>query len=143
MSTTTDPQRQTLELAAADGSRWAPASNLRYAAAVLQYAYPIFLLCFFLAAFTARSILASNSNHNIAKPTTTGPGGKPLPATDPTRNFVKKKAHDDVSHSQKLVFNWLSLLAALTFVGNAAIVIAHALIKRKEHVWAGKQVVVR
>jgi len=125
-----------------DDARWEHAVTLRRIVTVVQYAYPILLLVFFLAAFTARSILSSNSNSNITKPTTTGPGGKPLPATDPTRNFVKKTVHDDVTHSQKLLFNWLSALAAVTFVGSAVVMIAHALIYRAEQWWSGKQVVV-
>lgn len=132
-----------LELSSAAASAWAhPNDTLHKAVRVLQYAYPIVLLFFFLAAFTARSILSSNSNTNIAKTTQTGPGGKPLPATDPTRNFVKRKVGDDVTQSQKRVFEWLSLTAALTFVANAINVIVHALIKRKEHWWCGQHTVV-
>lgn len=123
-------------------SRWPNATRFRAIAKVLNYAYPIFLLVFFLAAFTVRSIISSNSNSNISKPTQTGPGGKPLPATDPTRNFVKKTAHDDVTQSQKRVFEWLSLAAALTFVGNSINVVVHALYARKEHWWCGQHVVV-
>jgi hypothetical protein len=122
--------------------RWEHAGTLRQLLVVLQYAYPLFMLCFFLAAFTLRSIAASNSNTNIAKPTTTGPGGKPLPATDPTRNFVKKTVHDDVTQTQKRVFEWLSLAAALTFFGNSVLVIAQALAKQSEQWWCGKPVVV-
>lgn len=118
------------------------AAALAAAVAAVHYASPIVLLVFFLAAFTLRSIAASNSNANIAQPTTTGPGGKPLPATDPTRNFVKKTAHDDVTPAQKSVFEWLSLAAALTFVGNSVVVVAHALVEKKEHYWAGKAVVI-
>ena len=99
---------------------------------VLQYAYPIFMLIFFLAAFTTRSIAASNAGANIVKPTTTGPGGKQLPATDPTRNFVKKAVHDDVTPTQKRVFEWVSYATALTFIGNSVVVIAHSLFM-KEH----------
>jgi hypothetical protein len=132
-----------LDLFADDASRWSYAAALRTTVTVLQYAYPIFMLIFFLAAFTIRSIAASNSNANIAKPTTTGPGGKPLPATDPTRNFVKKAVHDDVTQTQKRVFEWLSLATALTFIGNSVLVIAHSLVMKKEHWWAGKSVVVR
>ncbi|KAH7347047.1 hypothetical protein BKA66DRAFT_432964 [Pyrenochaeta sp. MPI-SDFR-AT-0127] len=130
-----------VELLAAD-QKWSHADALRSLVTVLQYAYPIVMLFFFLAAFTFRSIAASNSNSNIAKPTTTGPGGKPLPATDPTRNFVKKTAHDHVTQAQKTVFEWLSLAAALTFVGNSVVIIAHALVEKKEHYWAGKAVVI-
>jgi hypothetical protein len=115
---------------------------LQTSLAVLQYAYPIFILIFFLAAFTIRSIAASNANANIAKPTTTGPGGKPLPAIDPTRNFVKKAVHDDVTQTQKRVFEWVSLATALTFIGNSVLAIARSLVMKKEHWWAGKSVVV-
>lgn len=126
-----------------DGSRWTHAHGVRSVATVLQYAYPIFMLVFFLVAFTVRSIAASNTNSNVSKPTTTGPGGKPLPATDPTRNFVKKTVHDDVTQTQKRVFEWLSLAVTLTFLGNSVLVIAHALARRNDHWWAGKSVVVR
>ncbi|KAJ4299932.1 ATP-binding cassette-type vacuolar membrane transporter Hmt1 [Kalmusia sp. IMI 367209] len=125
-----------------DQQPWALAGAVRSALTVVQYAYPVFLLFFFLLAFTLRSIAASNSNSNVAKPTTTGPGGKPLPATDPTRNFVKQTDHDDVTHSQKLLFTWLSVFAAATFVGSAALSVAHAVIKQTENWWAGNHVVV-
>jgi ABC-type transport system involved in Fe-S cluster assembly fused permease/ATPase subunit len=132
-----------LELAAAVASDWEQRNTrLQHAVTVLQYAYPIVILLFFLVAFTARSIIASNSNTNVSKPTTTGPGGKPLPATDPTRNFVKREANDDVTQSQKRVFEWLSLAVALTFAGNAANVIVHALYARNDNWWCGKHVVV-
>ncbi|KAL5397253.1 hypothetical protein PMIN03_012898 [Paraphaeosphaeria minitans] len=107
---------------------------------VVQYSYPVFFLVFFLVACTVRSIAASNSN--VTKPTTTGPGGKPLPTTDPTRNFVKKATHNDVTHSQKLLFTWLSLFAAATFVGNAAVSVTHALVDQTDTWWAGNHVVV-
>ncbi|KAH7121162.1 hypothetical protein B0J11DRAFT_58884 [Dendryphion nanum] len=116
--------------------------QLHLAVKILSYTYPIFILVFFLAAFTARSIFASNSNSNVATPTTTGPGGKLLPATDPTRNFVKKTATDDVTPSQKRLFEWLSLATALTFVGNAINIIVHALVCRYEQWWCGQHVVI-
>ena len=122
--------------------RWEHASILHRVLSILQYVYPLFMLFFFLAAFTIRSIAASNSNANIAKPTTTGPGGKPLPATDPTRNFVKKTVQDDVTQTQKRVFEWVSLAAALTFFGNSVLVISQALAKQSEQWWCGKPVVV-
>ncbi|USP76339.1 ABC transporter aclQ [Curvularia clavata] len=125
-----------------DDDRWAYARSVRAVIAILQYAYPIVMLVFFLAAFTYRSIAVSKSNSNIAKPTTTGPGGKPLPATDPTRNFVKKTLHDDVTHTQKRLFEWVSLATAFTFVGNSVLVVAHALVEKQQHWWAGKAVVI-
>ncbi|KAH6639666.1 hypothetical protein C7974DRAFT_432165 [Boeremia exigua] len=122
--------------------RWEHAPALHRVLTVLQYAYPLCMLVFFLAAFTIRSIAAVNSNTNIAQPTTTGPGGKPLPATDPTRNFVKKTAHDDVTPTQKRVFEWVSLAVALTFFGNSLLVIAQAVAKQSEHWWCGQPVVI-
>lgn len=136
------PLRQAHLTVQDDGQRWSYAGPVRDAIAVLQYAYPILMLVFFLAAFTIRSIAASKTNSNIAKPTTTGPGGKPLPATDPTRNFVKRTAHDDVTQTQKRLFEWVSLATAFTFVGNSVVVVAHALVEKQEHWWAGKAVVV-
>ncbi|KAF2469169.1 uncharacterized protein BDR25DRAFT_229918 [Lindgomyces ingoldianus] len=131
-----------LELSAAE-ARWVRNRTLQSILAILQYAYPIFLLFFFLTAFTLRSILASNTNtNNIRKTTQRGPGGKPLPITDPTRNFVKKQVNDDVTPSQKRLFEWLSLAAALTFVGNSTNVIIHALTARKEHWWCGQAVAI-
>ncbi|RMZ68559.1 Heavy metal tolerance [Pyrenophora seminiperda CCB06] len=136
------PLRQAQLAVQDDGQRWSYAGPVRDTIAVLQYAYPIIMLVFFLAAFTTRSIAASKTNSNIAKPTTTGPGGKPLPATDPTRNFVKRTAHDDVTQTQKRLFEWVSLATAFTFVGNSVITVAHALVEKQEHWWAGKAVVI-
>lgn len=136
-------QQTSLGLSTSAASGWERRNKrLQTALAVLQYAYPIIMLLIFLAAITARSIWHSNSNPNVSKPSTTGPGGKPLPATDPTRNFVKRKVTDDVTPSQKRVFEWLSIFVALTFVGNSVNVIVHALLARKEHYWCGKPVVV-
>jgi hypothetical protein len=132
------------ELSSAPAVDWdARTKSLAVTLKILQYAYPIFMLVFFLAAFTTRSILSTNSNANITKTTQLGPGGNPLPATDPTRNFVKPKVSDDVSQTQKRVFEWLSLAAALSFIANAVNVITHAIYARDENWWCGKQVVVR
>ncbi|KAF2186780.1 vacuolar ABC heavy metal transporter-like protein [Zopfia rhizophila CBS 207.26] len=128
---------------AAEHSHWLRNRTIRSVLIVLHYAYPIFLLVFFLAAFTLRSIFtASNHNTNVPKPTQRGPGGKPLPVTDPTRNFVKKTVNDDVTHSQKRLFECISLAAAFTFVGNTINVIVHALYSRKEQWWCGQPVVI-
>ncbi|KAF2654985.1 hypothetical protein K491DRAFT_599724 [Lophiostoma macrostomum CBS 122681] len=132
-----------LQLSAASPANWdARNDTLRWAVTRLSYTYPIFLLVFFLVAFTARSVLSTKSNPNIAKTTQLGPGGKPLPQTDPTRNFVKKTVSDDVTLSQKRVFQWLSLAATLTFAANATNVIVHALYARKENWWCGAHVVI-
>lgn len=111
----------------------------------LHFAYPLILLVFFITTFTIHSIIASNrqSAHDRAEASEeqTGPGGKPLP---------KKKAVNgggnaevlDFSRPRKLLFEWLSLAAALTFVGNAVTVVAHALYSRSEQWWCGQATVV-
>lgn len=111
----------------------------------LHYAYPIVLLLFFLCAFTLQSIRASskrNSNGNGAPDQQLGPGGKPLPNLDPTRNAPKKPKHDDISRPRKLVFEWMSVVLALTFIGNTINVIVHALYDREEQWWCGQAMVV-
>ena len=121
--------------------RWGHASTVHSVLAILRYAYSPFILGFFLAALTLCSIAASRRNPGVVKSTATGPAGKRLPATDPTRNFMKKTVLDDVTQTQKRVFGWLSLATALTVVGNSVLVIAQALVKQSEHWWCGQSVV--
>lgn len=113
--------------------------------AYLHYASPLLLLFFFLLVFTARSIWsASNHNANATDGQLTGPGGKPLPGnTKQQASLRRDRAKDDITHNQKLLFEWVSVLTAFTFIGNAATVILHALINRKEGYWCGQAYVVR
>ena len=109
-----------------------------------HYASPIILLVFFLVAFTTHSILTA-SKEDVVQPDTgqTGPGGKPLPRTSsPTAKAAQEKKALDFSPSRKLLFIWLSVGVVLTFLGNAVIVIVHALLNRKENWWCGQAVVV-
>ncbi|KAF1990280.1 putative vacuolar ABC heavy metal transporter [Aulographum hederae CBS 113979] len=97
---------------------------------VLYYAYPILLLVFFLIAFTVRSIFTSETLSTVqdVPGSPTGPGGKALPKLDPLRGTRDKKSyHEDISRSRKLVFQWLSAIASLTFAADAANTICHAL----------------
>ena len=114
---------------------------------VVQYAYPVILLFFFLFVFTFRSIILSNSSKDSeplsSQPTQYGPGGKPLPRKTRRPEDQETDIPLDFSRSRKLLFNWLSVAACASFVANAVNVIAHALAKRKEGWWCGKEVVVR
>lgn len=112
---------------------------------IIQFAYPVVLVFFFLVVFTARSILsADNRNPDTPnEPQLLGPGGKPLPRSSAQRASSRKnKANEDVPRSQKLLFQWISVFVCLTFVGNAAVAILHALVNRKEGYWCGKAYVV-
>ena len=112
---------------------------------VLNYATPILLLFFFLAVFTLRSILAANNANtlgSVSPPVEYGPGGKPLPIKKTTPD-KKLLASLDFSRSRKLLFNWLSIVAAGTFLANAALVLLRTLVQRKDGWWCGKPYTVR
>lgn len=117
----------------------------RTAQDILTYthiAYPLILLVFFLTVFTLRSIFTASSDDSTQETEEQlGPGGKPLPKKTKRR---KDDTRDlDFSRSRKLLFEWVSLAAALTYVGDAITVIVHALYARKEEWWCGQSVVVR
>ena len=105
---------------------------------VLQFGYPIFLLFFFLLAFAARSVLtaAPADDEEQAPPRIQyGPGGKPLPVRSQSFRRVVPR---DFSRPRKLVFEWLSVALCLTWVGNATVVILHALYDREHGWWVGQ-----
>jgi ATP-binding cassette, subfamily B, vacuolar membrane transporter HMT1/ACLQ len=104
-----------------------------------HFAYPLIVLVFFLAAFTANSIWTASE---VAEPSNSnGPGGKPLPANKNTDSLRKlRKQQLEVGPLQKAVFNWLSIAVIATFVGNAVNVIVHALTERGW--WCGESVAV-
>jgi hypothetical protein len=112
---------------------------------VLQYAYPIVILFFFIFAFAAHSIASGKAaakaaaKANSARKVQYGPGGKPLPVR--SQSF-KKVLPRDFSPSRKLVFEWLTVGVLLTYVGNATIVILHALVHRRDKWWCGEAVTV-
>jgi hypothetical protein len=122
----------------ATSTPWIHVKAANDALRVLQFAYPITLLFFFIFAFTARSVLTappSNATEEQAPKIQYGPGGKPLPIR--TDSF-KKEVQRDFSRSRKLVFEWLSVGVCLTWIANAAVVILHALYDRKEQWWCGQ-----
>jgi len=121
---------------------WVSNSTAHTILRVLRYATPISLLFFFLFAFTLRSILTANRDQTLEiSSTETGPGGKPLPKRHAQLDKTIT-AQLDFSRSRKLLFDWLSVGAAVTFLANAGIVIAHSLIDRRDGWWCGESVVV-
>lgn len=105
---------------------------------VLQFSYPIVLLAFFLLAFAARSVFTAppRDDEEQTQPRVAyGPGGKPLPVR--SQSF-KRVVPRDFSRPRKLVFEWLSVALCLTWIGNAAVVIIHALYDRDEGWWCGE-----
>ncbi|KAL1304064.1 hypothetical protein AAFC00_000499 [Neodothiora populina] len=115
----------------------------------LHFAYPLILLAFFITTFTAHSIISANRAHkksvqdqNQTTDEHTGPGGKALPKKTGANAANDKKKVLDFSRPRKLLFEWLALGAALTFVGNAITVVTHALFSREEQWWCGQAVVI-
>ena len=107
---------------------------------VVHFSSPIILIIFFLTAFTAQSIATASTDHpNNPHDEQTGPGGKPLPSS---KKKPKERNTLDFSPARKLLFNWLSVGTCTTFVANAAVVILHALVDRKDHWWCGEAVAV-
>jgi len=97
--------------------------------------YPIVLLLLFFALFAAHGVLTASTDTSISRPppNITGPGGKPLPDT---RTSTEKKAQlPAFSITKRLSFIWLSVGLVLTFFGNAANIIVHAL---TEEWWCGE-----
>jgi hypothetical protein len=92
----------------------------RSVATGLQYTYPIVLLFVFLA---TSSITAPSSSSS-------------------QRLRTINTTHGDVTPIQKRFFKGLSLVTALTFVGNLVTAIAQDLVDKEEHYWAGKKLLV-
>lgn len=124
-----------------------PLASRRAATDILVYIHytsPIILLAFFLVAFTVHSISTASTDDIVhASPEQTGPGGKPLPkSTSPSARARREKQILDFSPTRKLLFAWLSVGAILTLVGNAVVVILHAVLDRQNHWWCGESVAV-
>lgn len=99
---------------------------------VVHFSYPVSLLLIFVVAFAAQGILSSAKP---ARPTVTGPGGKPLPQNQPSKEQKERLKQSGFSQNQKLLFCWLSIGHISTFLANAANVIVHALAERENGGW--------
>ncbi|KAF1351196.1 hypothetical protein BDV97DRAFT_165750 [Delphinella strobiligena] len=129
-----------------DSSAWLSNKTATELLKYLHFAYPLILLVFFITTFTIHSILSANNANDEEEQTSpseehTGPGGKALPKkTGPIGG--NKEEVLDFSRPRKLLFEWLALGAALSFVGNAITVVVHALYSRGEQWWCGQATVI-
>ena len=118
------------------------------AQAVLSYAHylsPPIIFLVFLTCFISRSVIKANRDNELKPlPQQTGPGGKPLPRTNSpsAKRQLLKTACPDFSPARKSLFIILHVLLLLTFVGNATIIVIHALAKREQEWWCGQAFVV-
>lgn len=126
------------------------ATLLHHAAAeriltTIQCSSPLILLIFFLVAFTIRSVHATapdvaKANGHASSEQLLGPGGKPLPQRALTGFKRIQDKNKDFPRSQKLIFQWFSVLATLTYLGSATFVVIHVFVDRGW--WCGQQQVV-
>ena len=110
----------------------------------IHFTSPIILLTFFLVAFVAHGIAtASKDVIVVVSKDQTGPGGKPLPQDNSASVQAKRtKQTLDLSPARKLLFVCLSVGTILTLVGNAVVVVLHAVLDRKNNWWCGQSVAV-
>lgn len=126
-----------------DAKQWVSSGSAQDLLLYVHFAYPPALLALFLVAFTVHSIATASKDTTITASTDqTGPGGKPLPKNTGTSARSKMTEITDFSRARKLLFDLLSVGVILTFVGNAVVVILHALIHRKDNWWCGQSVAV-
>ncbi len=110
----------------------------------VRYSYPVILLVFFLAATTTHAVVTASKDELVQPmPDQTGPGGKPLPRTLSPGAKKKTQQTIDFSPTRKLFFGWISVAAILTFLGDAVIIMVHALMDKENHWWCGQSAVVR
>ena len=106
---------------------------------VLQIAYPVVLLFFYLISFTIRSIATARNDNDLSQqPQQLGPGGKPLPTHN--HNIKEPPPADslDFSRARKLLFQWLTIGVLVSLGGNIVLVVTHALWEREEGWWCGQ-----
>ena len=109
-----------------------------------HFACPIILLVFFLIAFTTHSIVNAPKESRVTASTEPkGPGGKPLPKKKGAKAKADRQHNkDDFSPARKRLFNWIAFGSILTFIGNAVVVISHAIVDREDGWWCGQHVAV-
>ena len=124
---------------------WASNGTAQGILIYVHFASPLLLLVVFLVAFTTHSIVTAPKGSTVKVSTEQkGPGGKPLPQNKGLRAKADRKlCISEFSPARKLLFTWLSVGTILTFVGNAVVVIVHAIVKRGDSWWCGQHVAVR
>lgn len=125
-------------------TQWVADGTARDILYYTHFSYPPVLLAIFLIVFTAHSVITASKDAPEADSTDlVGPGGKPLPKSTGSAARAKQKSIIDFTPGAKFIFDWLSVAVILTIIGNAAVVILHALIKRKHDWWCGQHFAVR
>lgn len=120
--------------------QWPPPAS-RVASPMLDLAHfgvPPLLLLVFLAAFVTQSVrTVAGPSHDPTTQKLKGPDGKPLP-----QHTSSSEANDGdqvgprFSPAQHALFTWLSVAVVATFIGQAILIVVHALTERPW--WCGQ-----
>jgi hypothetical protein len=125
----------------------APCSPAERVLFATELCYPPILLLAFISTAAAHSILTSRSEEELVEPTTTGPGGKPLPVTKRRREHTAPVVDVNPGTVTRRVFQYLNGALVLTFVADFATVIVHALQEKMDGAagygwWCGEERIV-
>ncbi|KAL2144084.1 hypothetical protein VTI28DRAFT_9614 [Corynascus sepedonium] len=130
-----------------------PEPSSSTALSVLQRAqlfYPVILLLAFVISAGVHTVVTSKSEEQLAAPTVTGPGGKPLPVTKRKREQEPLQEFDDTNGPgsfARSVFLYLTAAVVMSFVANGAAIAVHAMKSSRDGGlanawWCGEQTVV-
>jgi ATP-binding cassette, subfamily B, vacuolar membrane transporter HMT1/ACLQ len=108
-----------------------------------QISAPALILVVFLVAFITHGILTAPPSDDVEVLAKSGPGGRPLPKRRQSTHQVKEAVKiRDFSPNVKLLFNWLGLLALMTFAVDALLIVLQTIIHFREKWWPGQAAVV-
>lgn len=108
----------------------------------LRYSYPAVTLLVFIISFITTSFLAAQNTGKHGSAVQYGPGGRPLPKRLRSTVVKIRETRSKFSSRTRFIFSWLAAGVLGTFVVDAAIHIAHAMVAKPEKWWCGQAVVV-
>ena len=108
----------------------------------LRYSYPAVTLLVFIVSFITTSFLAAQNTGKHGSAVQYGPGGRPLPKRLRSTVVKVRETRGKFSIRTRFIFAWLAAGVLGTFVVDAAIHIAHAMVAKPEKWWCGQAVVV-
>ncbi|KAK4146177.1 ABC transporter-like protein [Dichotomopilus funicola] len=138
-----------MESASDNGGSEQSSSSAQSVLQMAQVLYPVVLLLTFIISAGIHTIVTSKTEEELATPTVTGPGGKPLPITKRRRRHQASQIDDDANTRGFAwsVFLYLTAAIIVSFVANGAAAAVHAMKSSRDagftHVWwCGEQRIV-
>lgn len=141
-----------MESALDNGGSERSSSSAQSVLQTAQVLYPVVLLLTFIISAGIHTVVTSKTEEELASPTVTGPGGKPLPITKRRRRHQASQIDDDASSSDGggvawSVFLYLTAAIVVSFVANGAAAAVHAMKSSRDAGftnawWCGEQRIV-